>query len=1095
VPPDSSFGTAWRQPEFDDSSWTAGFLGVGYERSSGYGAWIGTDVEQEMYNQNATVCIRIPFSLADIGSVTGLTLEIQYDDGFAAFLGGTKVAEANAPASLSWNSAATSDHPDSQSKVFQSFPLDSHLSLLREGTNILAVHGLNRNTTSSDMLVRARLVATRTSSSTEPGPAGYFSTPTPGAPNIGDFTLDARVAISVASRTFFSPLSVALSGAGPGQTIRYTLDGTPPGIHSPTYSAPLSIAATTQIRAKIFDASGASGPTSTETYLYLAEDLRGFKSNLPIVVLDNFGARRPNSKTTMFMAVIKPGEDGIAEITDPFQVATRGTMKVRGSSSSGWPKYSMTIEAWDGDDQDQDIAPLDLPPEADWVLISKYRFDRALMRNDLAYQLSRDLGDYASRTRHVEVLDNTAGGSLSYARAYFGVYSLAEKIKRDKNRVDIAKLEPGDLDEPEISGGYIFKQDRQDPGDTGFTVDGFPNAYYGKPFSHVYPKESDMPDAQKNWLVAYLNEYKAAVGAPDWTNPTTGKHFTEYIDVDSWLHHHWINTLAMNVDGFRLSGYLYKDRLGKLRAGPVGDFDRAMNSTDRRDDNPEAWDGGGDSSKTWYDSRYPWWGEALANPDFRQLHTDLWQRERDDGGVFSWAHIEGLIDFYDTILNTPVSNTGGIASTAQARNFAKWTQMPPRNGSHASEVTILKNWLQRRLAWIDSQYTARPGFLPAPGLVAAGTDLSFDSAATVYYTTDGTDPRAPGGGVSPAASTTLPLTIGATTIVTARARIGTGLTSWSGPVRGTFLVGPVADASNLVVTEVHYAPRPPESPEELAVSDDPADFEFVELQNISDTETIDLTDVRFAAGFDFTFTGSSITTLAPGERVLVVRNPAAFEARYGASAAARIAGAYAPDRLDNDGERILLLDALGGMIADFTYNDKHPWPEEAGFPGYSLVLASTAIPNPDYTQPSNWRTSTLPDGNPDASDASPLVGPPAEDKDRDGVTNLFEHAFGTSDENPAEGRECYRTAFQPIEVDGATDEYFTITWRRNLAADDVELVPEFSEDLGTWHPGDTRLVFVSETNQGDGTSLVTWRVAAPAASSPRAFLRLRAAQR
>ena len=109
---------------------------------------------------------------------------------------------------------------------------------------------------------------------------------------------------------------------------------------------------------------------------------------------------------------------------------------------------------------------------------------------------------------------------------------------------------------------------------------------------------------------------------------------------------------------------------------------------------------------------------------------------------------------------------------------------------------------------------------------------------------------------------------------------------------------------------------------------------------------------------EFTFTGSAITTLAPRERVLIVCDQAAFEARYGTVHNNRIAGEFAPTRLDNAGERLLLLDGLGEVIADLTYNDKIPWPSQAGFAGYSMVLKPGALPGPDYNFPGSGALMT-----------------------------------------------------------------------------------------------------------------------------------------
>jgi hypothetical protein len=1074
VPASSELGTSWTAIGYDDALWLSGTTGVGYERSNGFEDLIELDVETQMYNQNTTVYVRIPFNLTDGSEISALTLRMKYDDGFIAYLNGIRIAGDRDPASPSWNSAATAKHPDDESTSFSDFNVSDFINLFVDGRNVLAIHGLNHRTTSTDMLIRAELIGTR-SAGPQFGDAGFLRTPTPGVLNGSEIELpNSEVTISEPSRTFLAPLSVTLSGAAADQKILYTLDQSLPTAASPEYLAPIRISSTTQIRARIYGTDGSAGPTSTETYIHLDADIRSFRTNLPIVIIDNFGGGRPEGKITMFMAIIQPDEegDGVAEIGDPFEVATRGTMKVRGSSSLGWPKYSMTIEAWDGDNLDRNISPLGLPSEADWVLNSKYQFDRALMRNDLAYRMSNDLGEYAARTRHVEVVNNTGGGSLSFSDDYFGVFSLVERIKRDRNRVDVKKILATDNSEPNVSGGYLFKKDRLDPDETGFNVNGAGRLV------HVYPKENDITLEQTKWLINYLNEFDAAVNASDWIHPSKGKHFTEYINVDSWLKHHWVNVLCMNVDGFRLSGFYHKDRLGKLGAGPVWDFDRSMNSADPRDDNPQAWDGTNDSSKTWDDSRFPWWGEALQNPDFKQQHTDLWQAQRDDG-VFSWSYLEALIDEFNAKLNTPVANTGGVLSTAQARNFARWDLYPPRNGSHAGEVTILKNWLFARLNWIDAQFVGRPSFTVAPGPVAAGTALSFTGGGgTVFYTTDGSDPRLPGGAVSGSAKTATPVIVNDSTVITARARDGS---SWSGLIQGSFLSGSLANASNLIISEVHYAPA---APPEQGSSYAPADYEFIELENISATETISLGGVHFEQGIDFAFTVNGIAALGPGERVLIVSNQAAFADRYGPALSSRIAGEFANGtHLDNDGETIQLVDGLGADIALFTYDDQAPWPFDAGFTGYSLVLITDGTAPPaDYDDPGQWRMSVDLGGNPNASDSESLVGRELDDLDHDGLSALLEHALGTSDTEGGSGLDAVRVTVGELEVAGVTDLYLIATHRRRLAADGTVILVEIAESLdGTWTTAG--LVPHSEIHNGDGTSRVTYRSESPVSSA------------
>ena len=427
------------------------------------------------------------------------------------------------------------------------------------------------------------------------------------------------------------------------------------------------------------------------SYLRLESDVANFSSNLPIVIIENWGSGKPNSDTDGFWGIIEPATagDNRSHLSSNLAVATRCNMKVRGSSSAGFPKYSLSLESQDEDKLDQEISPLGLPAESDWILSGRYTFDRALMRNPLIYQLSNESGEYAVRTRFVEVFMNTGGGNISYSSDYVGVYSLMEKIKRDGDRVDVRKLSSGDTNEPEVSGGYLWKKDRLDPGDGGFSVNSM-----GR-FGWVYPKEDNVVAAQQTWLRGHLNEFDTALYNSNWTNPTTGKHFTEYIDNHSWLRHHWLNTLAMNVDGFRLSGYYYKHHDatngGKVGAGPIWDFDRTMGSTDSRDNNPSQWDGSGHSSKMYGDSRFPWWGQALTNPDFRQEHTDLWQELRET--TFSTSNINSIVDGYEAQLDfqDPAGTNSGLGSSPQARNFNKWTGVRP-SGGYSNQVNVLRSW-------------------------------------------------------------------------------------------------------------------------------------------------------------------------------------------------------------------------------------------------------------------------------------------------------------------------------------------------------------------------------------------------------------------
>lgn len=149
----------WNQPDFSDAHWDAGTGGVGYDLNSDYLPYIGSNVETAMHDERTSVYLRLPFTLLDTANLESLRLTMRYDDGFIAYLNGVEVTRRNAPSSPSWLSEATSLHNDSEAVIPEPFDLTVYLGLLHDGENILAVHGLNDNTGSSDLLIQPELLA------------------------------------------------------------------------------------------------------------------------------------------------------------------------------------------------------------------------------------------------------------------------------------------------------------------------------------------------------------------------------------------------------------------------------------------------------------------------------------------------------------------------------------------------------------------------------------------------------------------------------------------------------------------------------------------------------------------------------------------------------------------------------------------------------------------------------------------------------------------------------------------------------------------------------------------------------------------------
>ena len=147
------------------ASWISGTTGVGYETSpssgTSYSALLGLDLRAQMQNRSTTAYIRVPFTVdaPTLASTRGLFLDMKYDDGFIAYLNGVRVTAANAPAQPGPSSAASSNNSDSRALQFEQFDLSSFLPVLNPGANMLAIHGLNDGTGSSDFLIVPRLIA------------------------------------------------------------------------------------------------------------------------------------------------------------------------------------------------------------------------------------------------------------------------------------------------------------------------------------------------------------------------------------------------------------------------------------------------------------------------------------------------------------------------------------------------------------------------------------------------------------------------------------------------------------------------------------------------------------------------------------------------------------------------------------------------------------------------------------------------------------------------------------------------------------------------------------------------------------------------
>lgn len=980
----SSPPSTWVNRTFTPSGWSNAGLGLGYDTTTGAGEvnylnHVGAagNTQTAMQGINGSCYLRVPFTVAAGIQPLSLKLRLKFDDGFIAWLNGaplisgTTQLRRNSPISPTWNSIATGNRSDSAAVAFEDFDISASTGLLVAGQNVLCIHAMNNRADSSDFLVRPEIVATVAAAGGTQAPA-YFATPTPGAKNGGTSTtvIPQEVIFSRASGTFSSSFSLALSGTVSGQEIRYTTNGSLPTASSTLYSGPFNVGATTLVRARIYaPATGASGFLGERHYEQLGANLSSygstgqpFKSSLPIVVLDNRGGGEiGDPQEAVRIQVYDRDASGYATLSPsvPAAATYNAVINIRGRSSSGFLKKSYGIELQDENGKGVDREVLGMPAGEDWALVGCYDFDRAFSRNAWIYEMSRQAGRWSPRTRLVEVFFNQDGNELSYGSGdYRGVYILCETIRRGEDRVDVANLEKGEITQPGLSGGYIFKVDQPEGDEYSWkTTRGLPLAGTGGDNLVIHrPKLADLATQQSTYLRNYFQSFEDALFNEANTNFST-RSYQNYIDSTSWADHGIFCMLAKNVDALRLSAYFYKDRNGKMHAGPLWDFDRSVNSTDGRDNDTNTWSGTGDGTNYF---TFAWWEKLFADVEFRQTYVDRWQALRK--GPLATANVNAVLDGYLAEFKP------ADADNPAARDYARWYSAGSNNIS--TEINAMKSWLSTRSAWVDSQHAPQPTIVLASGPVTAGQSTTIAvPTGTVYYTTDGTDPRATGGGLSPGAQiyNGTPIPITATMKLTARLRrggsFGVPTTNWSGPVQSLYLVDETyAAPSTLQVSAVNYNPLPPDATEAAAMPEaEDSDFEWIEFQNTS-AAAINLDGVSLAEGSPVSAVTLPPFTLAPGACALVVRNAQAFTQRYGAAAAARIAAEWPGDTsLDNGGDTIIVLDRSGEIIAGFAYGDGGDWPERADGEGSALEYTGLTG-DPDAA--ASWRASDAVHGAP-----------------------------------------------------------------------------------------------------------------------------------
>ncbi|MFL2586932.1 MAG: CotH kinase family protein [Flavobacteriaceae bacterium] len=578
--------TNWTKSNFDDSSWSVGNTGIGY----------GDEDDETIISNTISLYMRKTFEIEDVSLVSRAVLDIDYDDGFVAYINGVEVARdlfSGDHTSYSMPSDGLHEAQLYTGNIPERYFFDK--TLLSDGSNIIAVQVHNQSLTSSDLSA------------------------------LPVITLE----LPQGSDTYFSPPNWFVEPSPQPVDINFT------------------------------------------------------SSNLPIVILNTGGANIPDEpKIEATMKIIKRPENELNYVIDesnPDYLDFDGPIQieVRGSSSQLFSKKQYSLTTYDSTGEKDNVKLLGLPKENDWIL-NALAYDTTFVRDYVSYKLSNSLNQYASRAEYCELILNGE---------YRGIYMLLEKLKADDNRINIKKIKDDDNELPDLTGGYIVKADKiEGTEELGWSM---PSYGWGNVnFAYEVPKPEDKTSQQDDYIQNVFNQLAETSNNPS-NNSSNTSLFDGYpsiIDIPSFIDFMLLNELASNVDAYQFSTFFHKDRGGKLRAGPVWDFNLTFGN--------DLFEWGFDRSKynIWQfldgNRGARFWTDLFYDPDFSCYLTKRWLELTATDQVLNENKINDLID--ETVVNI---------FDAVNRQEQVWNIDIDFDG----RIANLKTFISQRIQWITDQ--------------------------------------------------------------------------------------------------------------------------------------------------------------------------------------------------------------------------------------------------------------------------------------------------------------------------------------------------------------------------------------------------------
>ncbi len=420
-----------------------------------------------------------------------------------------------------------------------------------------------------------------------------------------------------------------------------------------------------------------------------SQDLEDIPFNLPLFIIETDGQDIPNEPKIMARLGVIDNPSGVNYTTDAFNDYEGFIgIETRGNGSIAYAKNSYGMETRDAFGENRNVSLLGLPIENDWILYASH-IDKTLMRNVITFDLVRNMGRYGSRMRHIELIINGE---------YRGVYLLMEKIKRDKNRVDIRKAKEG---RPPDSIGYIVKVDAGWNEEVGWEseilyVDESGTDYWPR-YQYVYPEKDDITPEQDEFIKDFMLSVDEAMFKARYEG--FDDVYQNLVDVASFIDLWIINEFTANPDGYRISTFLHYDpgsENRKLIAGPAWDYNVGYSNYFERYTFYDKWEYDND----WWPPRSSipfWWPRMLKDDQFLNLMIKRWEELRST--LITTDLIYAKIDSVDIHLGPAIE-----------RNYEMWTDSIiledvywASTKTHDEDVQFFKDWIAHRIWWMDGQ--------------------------------------------------------------------------------------------------------------------------------------------------------------------------------------------------------------------------------------------------------------------------------------------------------------------------------------------------------------------------------------------------------